>query len=150
MNQKTFRKIGCIALVIGLLLMGINKYLDYRWEKESREFNAQFDAILQNVGAEVLSINKKYLGKEYDVIIRDISGPKKAIVEEVKNGAFDLEEFDESIKRLKEIKGQMIDNVEIIDTRFTVSYEYFDAMPESAKLKAAQNGISIITFERVK
>lgn len=48
MNKQKIRKISYIVLLIAVILLGVNKYLDYQWEKESNEFNAKHEAILQD------------------------------------------------------------------------------------------------------
>src|SRR3989338_5897192 len=69
---------------------------------------------------DVLGVNKHFNKVEYDIFSR-YKGTNKGLIEEVKNGAsFDLDDFEKSVGRLKGAKGQIIDGVEIIDTRFTV------------------------------
>ncbi|MBI2107175.1 hypothetical protein HYT57_04265 [Candidatus Woesearchaeota archaeon] len=70
---------------------------------------------------------------------------------EIKVASKRLEEMDVLVlDRLNYAKGKTIDGVEVIDARLTVSKEYFDNTPEWAKTMAAENQISIITFEGVR
>ena len=70
-------------------------------------------------------------------------------VEEVKNGAFSVNEFEDAIEKLKYAKGKSIDGIEIIDVRLTVSDRFFNEIPDNYKKIAAENKISIITFKEV-
>lgn len=61
MNKQKLRKIGYIALVIAFILLSINRYMDYKWEKESSEFNAKYEAILQDaIDTEDVSLCKNH------------------------------------------------------------------------------------------
>ena len=98
---------------------------------------------------DVLAIDKRFYGKNYDVFSR-YRGTNNGLIEEVKNGKFRLEEFKDGIRKLENIKGKTIDNINIVEVRLTVSKEFFAGINEDLINEATQKGISIVTFKGVK
>ena len=96
----------------------------------------------------VIAVSKSFDNYEYDVLYK-FKDTNKGIVEEVKNGAFSVNEFEDAIEKLKYAKGKSIDGIEIIDVRLTVSDRFFNEIPDNYKKIAAENKISIITFKEV-
>lgn len=98
---------------------------------------------------DVLKVNKKFNNQEYDIFSK-YRGTNKGLIEEVKNGKYNPDEFDEAIIKLKSIKGSSIEGISITDVRLTVSGGFFNAIPEDKIAKAAKEGISITSFKGVK
>ncbi len=48
MNKKLMTRIGYVFIAIALILFGINRYMDYRWEKENTEWESNNQKLLEN------------------------------------------------------------------------------------------------------